>query len=116
MLSICVHRRSSAASFIPAIEDDKAGAGRLNQISQPVEESGRAYRGYGFFDPEDAALFRSLGSGEWNISGFQNQDLRRRLQDKTSGRISRLGKQFIALGLKLKELYIMAALSLAPAS
>jgi len=79
-----------------------------------------------------------LGRGEFNISGFQNKDLRRRLRDRTSGQISRLmkrlrlhglikkvghtykyyltalGKQVTALGSKLKELYIIPALSQAP--
>jgi hypothetical protein len=92
-----------------------------------------------FFDPGDEELFRALASGEFNISGFQNKDLRRRLKEKTSGQISRLfrrlrlhglikkvgrtykyyvtglGKQVVALGLKLKQLYIIPALSLAPA-
>ncbi|HEX2523478.1 MAG TPA: MarR family transcriptional regulator [Terriglobia bacterium] len=124
--------------FISAIADDKAGTDKLNKISQPVEEHDRAYRGFNFFDPDDEELFRSLGSGEFNISGFQNKDLRRRLQNRNSGQISRtmkrlrlhglikkvgrtykyyvtaFGKQVIALGLKLKELYIIPALSAEP--
>jgi hypothetical protein len=125
--------------FISAIEDDKVGTDKLNKISQPVQDNDRRYRGFNFFDPDDEELFRSLGSGEFNISGFQNKDLQRRLREKTSGQISRLlkrlrvhglvkkvghtykyyltalGKQALALGLKLKELYIIPALSLAPA-
>jgi len=125
--------------FISTIEDDKAGTDKLNKVSQPVAENDRSYRGFNFFDPHDEELFRSLGSGEFNISGFQNKDLRRRIQEKTSGQISRLvkrlrvhglikkvghtykyyvttlGKQVITLGLKLKELYIIPALSLASA-
>jgi hypothetical protein len=125
--------------FISALDDDKAGTDRLNKISQPVEENDRNYRGFNFFDPRDEELFESLGSGEFNISGFQNKDLRRRLRARTSGQISRtmkrlrvhglikkvgrtykyyvtaVGKQVIALGLKLKELYIIPALSAQPA-
>ena len=98
----------------------------------------RSYRGFNFFDPEDEELFQSLESGEFNISGFQNKDLRRRVKGKNTGQIYRLmkrlrthglikkigktykyyltalGKQVIALGLKLKNLYIIPALS-APA-
>ena len=125
--------------FISAIEDDKAGTDKLNKISQPVAENDRNYRGFNFFDPQDEELFRSLGSGEFNISGFQNKDLRRRLSDRNSGPISRtmkrlrahglikkightykyyltaLGKQVTALGLKLKQLYIIPSLSAEPA-
>ena len=121
--------------FISAIEDDKAGTGKLNKISQPVEANDRNYRGFNFFDPRDEELFESLGRGEFNISGFQNKDLRQRLRDRNSGQISRtmkrlrvhglikkvgrtykyyltaLGKQVIALGLKLKQLYIIPTLS-----
>ena len=124
--------------FISAIQDDTAGTDKLNQISQPTQVNQRSYRGFNFFDPEDEELFQSLESGEFNISGFQNQDLRRRVKGKNSGQISRLmkplrthglikkmgktykyyltalGKQVIALELKLKNLYIIPALS-APA-
>ncbi len=125
--------------FISAIEDDTAGTNKLNKISQPVEENDRNYRGFNFFDPEDEKLFESLGSGEFNISGFQNKHLRRRVNDKNTGQISRLmkrlrthglikkigktykyyltalGKQVVALGLKLKHLYIIPTLSAAAA-
>jgi len=125
--------------FISTLEDDRTGTDKLNQVSQPVQENERRYRGFNFFDPDDEKLFHSLGRGEFHISGFQNKDLRGRLSDRTSGQISRLmkrlrlhglikkvghtykyyltalGKQVIALGLKLKELYIIPALSQAPA-
>jgi len=121
--------------FISAIEDDKAGTDKLHKIAQPVAENDRNYRGFNFFDSRDEELFESLGSGEFNISGFQNKDLRRRLSDRSTGQISRtvkrlrvhglvkkvgrtykyyvtpLGKQGITLGLKLKELYIIPTLS-----
>lgn len=125
--------------FISTIEDDKASTDKLNKITQPVQENERRYRGFNFFDPEDEQLFGSLGRGEFNISGFQNKDLRRRLSNRSTGQISRtmkrlrlhglikkvgrsykyyvtaLGKQVIALGLKLKQLYIIPALSAQPA-
>jgi len=121
--------------FISTLEDDKAGTGKLNKISQPVEENDRSYRGFNFFDPDDEELFISLGSGEFNISGFQNKDLRQRIKGKNTGQVSRLmkrlrthglikkigrtykyyltvlGKQVIALGLKLKNLYVIPELS-----
>ena len=126
--------------FISVIDDDRAGTDKLNKISEPVEENQRSYRGFNFFDPDDEALFQSLGSGEFNISGFQNKDLRRRLKDRNTGQISRLmkrlrthglikkigktykyyltslGKHVVALGLKLKHLYIIPQLSAAPAN
>ena len=125
--------------FVSAIEDDKAGTDKLNKISQTVKESDRSYRGFNFFDDGDQVLFETLARGEFNISGFQSKNLRRILNQKTSGQISRLmkrlrahglvkkigktykyylttlGKQAITLGLKLKDLYIIPQLSIAPA-
>lgn len=124
--------------FVSTIEDNKAGTDKLNKISTPVAVNERSYRGFNFFDPEDEDLFLSLGSGEFNISGFQNKDLRRRLasKNKNTGQVSRLmkrlrthglikkigrtykyyltalGKQVVALGLKLKHLYIIPQLSM----
>ena len=120
--------------FLSAIEDDSTGSDKLNKISRAVEENGRSYRGFNFFDDNDQELFQSLIRGEFNISGFQSKQLRYRLQGKTSGHISRLlkrlrvhglikkigktykyyltslGKQAITLGLKLKDLYIIPQL------
>jgi hypothetical protein len=125
--------------FISTLEDDKVGTDKLNKISHPVEEKDRSYRGFNFFDPEDEDLFEALGSGEFNISGFQNKDLRRLVKGKNTGQVSRLmkrlrihgmtkkigrtykyyltglGKQVIALGLKLKNLYVIPELSAVPA-
>jgi len=70
--------------FISAIEDDRTGTDKLNRISRPVEENDRAYRGFNFFDPEDEELFEALSSGEFNISGFQNKDVRRRVEGKNT--------------------------------
>ncbi len=126
--------------FISSIEDDRAGTDKLNKISQPIEDNDRSYRGFNFFDPQDEALFELLASGQFNISGFQSKDLRRRILGTTTSQISRLmkrlrthglvkkigrtykyyitglGKQIITLGLKLKNLYVIPQLSKALAS
>jgi hypothetical protein len=124
--------------FISTIEDDKAGTDKLNRISRPVEENDRSYRGFNFFDAEDEELFQALSRGEFNISGFQNKDLRRRVKGKNTGQVSRLmkrlrthgmikkigrtykyltglGKQVISLGQKLRNLYLIPELSAASA-
>ena len=126
--------------FISTIEDERVGTDKLRKISRTAQEKHRSYRGFNFFETEDQQLFESLDSGEFNISGFQNKDLRRRFKEKSSGQISclmkrlrvhglikkigrtykyyltALGRQVIAVGLKLKQLYIIPALSLAKAS
>ena len=104
-----------------------------------MEVNDRSYRGFNFFDPADEDLFLSLGSGEFNIGGFQNKDIKKRLKNRNTGQISRLmkrlrthgmikkigktykyyltalGKQVVSLGLKLKNLYIIPQLSFAAA-
>ena len=126
--------------FIATIEDERVGTGALRKISRTAQEKHRSYRGFNFFEAADQQLFESLGSGEFNSSSFQNKDLRRRFQQKSSGQISRLvkrlrvhglikkigrtykyhlaalGRQVIAVGLKLKQLYIIPELSLAKAA
>jgi hypothetical protein len=126
--------------FLSAIEDHTAGTDKLNKISGGVEEKGRFYRGFNFFDDEDQKLFESLLRGEFNISGFQSKNLRRHLLGKTTGQMSRLlrrlrlhglirkigktykyyvtalGKQVLTLGLKLKHLYIIPQLALPQSS
>jgi hypothetical protein len=83
----------------PAVLRTLLNIDKLNKISQPVQENDRSYRGFNFFDPEDEDLFEALGSGEFNISGFQNKDLRRRVGDKNTGQVSRLMERVRTHGL-----------------
>ena len=95
----------------------------------------RSYRGFNFFDTQDELLFEVIARGEFNISGFRNQRLRALLPALNSGQVSRLlrrlrthglikkvsrcykyyptalGPQVIALGLKLKNLFIVPELA-----
>ncbi len=121
--------------FLSAIEDPRNGRDKLDKLSQPIQQEGRSYPGFNFFDPDDDSLFRGIARGEFNISGLQNKTLRRFLPDKTSGQISRLlkrlrvhglikrvgrtykyyltqfGKHVITTGLKLRELIIIPQLA-----
>jgi hypothetical protein len=121
--------------FLSAIDDPRNGLDKLNKISRTVHQEARSYRGFNFFDPQDEALFLALARGEFTISGVNNQALRARFPEYTSGQMSRilrrlrthglikkathcykyyltvLGKQVVALGLKLKELVIIPELA-----
>lgn len=121
--------------FISTIDDRSTGIKKLNKISKPIVQNGRPFKGFNFFHTDDQILFESIVGGEFNISGFQNKNLRHKLQDKTSAQISRmlkrlrvhglikgiahtykyyltkLGKQVVALGLKLKELVVIPELN-----
>ncbi len=121
--------------FISCIQDNTAGIKKLNKISEPAKENNRKYKGLNLFNNDDLIILQSLLAGEYNISGFQNKNLREKIPQKNMGQISRIlkrlrihgiikkirntykyyltkfGKQVISLGLKLKELYIIPALT-----
>jgi hypothetical protein len=122
--------------FLSAIDDPSNGIHKLNKITRTVHEEARSYRGFNFFNQDDEALF--LARGEFTISGVQNKALRARFPQYSSGQMSRilrrlrthgiikkashcykyyltaLGKQVVALGLRLKELVIIPQLASAP--
>ena len=126
--------------FLSAIDDPRNGVDKLNKITRTVHEEARSYRGFNFFDRDDEALFLGLARGEFTISGVQNRTLRALFPQFSSGQMSRiirrlrthglikkachcykyylttLGKQVVALGLKLKELVIIPELAAFPYS
>jgi hypothetical protein len=125
--------------FLSAIDDPSNGIDKLNRITKTVHEEARSYRGFNFFDPEDEAIFVTLARGEFAISGVQNKALRKHYPKLNSGQISRvlrrlrthglikkashcykyyltaLGKQTVALGLKIKNMLVIPELAQAPA-
>jgi hypothetical protein len=124
--------------FLSAIDDPSNGIDKLKKITRTVHEDSRSYRGFNFFDGEDEAIFVTLARGEFTISGVQNKALRARFPQYNSGQMSRilrrlrthglikkashcykyyltaLGKQTVALGLKLKNMLIIPELAQAP--
>lgn len=122
--------------FISAFDDPTPGIDKLDKITKTVLENHRSYKGFNFFANDDQLLLESIASGEFNISGFQNKHIRKKLSKKSSAQISRtikrlhvhglikkightykyyltkLGQQVITIGLKLKELYIIPELAL----
>ncbi|MBT9438976.1 MAG: MarR family transcriptional regulator [Desulfobacterales bacterium] len=121
--------------FISAIDDMTAGVKKLNKLSNRIVKNDRPYKGFDFFSDDDQKLFEIIFKGEFNISGFQNKNIRQFLDNKNSGQISRLlkrlhvhglikkightykyylsrfGQQVISMGLKLKELVIIPGLA-----
>jgi len=125
--------------FLSTIDDPGAGIDKLSRVSQTVQQNERSYPGFNFFDDDDQMMFEALARGEFNISGLQNKTLRPHLPDKSSAQVSRLlkrlrlhslikkvgrtykyylttlGKEVIAAGLKLKELFLVPQLAFAGA-
>lgn len=121
--------------FISAIDDPSEGRRKLGKLSRTVHQENRSYRGFNLFDAQDELLFQIIARGEFNISGFRNRRLRDWLPALSSGQVSRLlkrlrthglikkathcykyyltalGRQVIALGLRLKNLVIIPELA-----
>jgi len=120
--------------FISTIDDRTAGIKNVKRLSKSVRKNNRSFKGINFFDYDDLAILSAAMSGEFNISGFQNRDIRKRLTDKSSSQVTRilarlryhglikkiaktrkyyftkLGRQVIATGLKIRELVIIPEL------
>ena len=69
--------------FLSTIEDPRNGRNKLDKLSQPVEQEGRCYPGFNFFDEDDDTLLQAIARGEFDVSGMQNKNLRRCLSGKT---------------------------------
>ena len=120
--------------FISTLHDNRTGTEKLEKITETAEENGHTYKGFNFFSDDDLEVLRAVMSGEFNVSGFQNKNLRLKIKDKNSAQVSRLlkrlrvhgmikkigktykyyltrfGKEVICLGLKIGELYIIPQL------
>jgi len=123
--------------FVSGLDDPSRGQHALEKLSQTVRDGGRALKGFNLFDPGDEKLLCAIARGEFNISGLQNRRLRQLLPEFNTGQVSRIlkrlrthgmirkapksyryyltavGKQVIALGLKLKNLFIIPELATA---
>ena len=120
-----------------AIDDPSGGRRKLRCLTRTVRRNARGYRGFNLFDRRDERLFEVIARGEFQIRGMDNKALRAHLPGLTSGQISRLlkrlrthgiikkvsrgyryyltalGRQVIALGLRLKNLVIIPQLAIA---
>ncbi len=65
----------------------------------------RSYRGFNFFSDDDQKLFEIIFRGEFNVSGFQDKNIRQYLTDKNSGQVSRILKRLHIHGL-IKKMVI----------
>jgi hypothetical protein len=121
--------------FISTFDDISSGIKVLKKISKTLVENSRPYRGFNLFTGDDQKIFESIASGEFNISGFQNKNLRAKLAHKTTAQISmiikrlrthglvkkighsykyyltKIGRHVITAGLQLKELFLIPKLA-----
>lgn len=97
VLTQAANRRYLA--FLSTLEDPSAGLPQLDRVTRPVREGDRTYRGFNFLADDDVTLLLAITRGEFNISGFQNKDLRRHLPDCEGRQISHLLKRLRSHGL-----------------
>ena len=121
--------------FVSTFDDISSGVKLLTKISKTVVENNRPYKGFNLFTDDDQKIFETIASGEFNISGFQNKNLRAKLAYKTTAQISiiikrlrthglvkkighsykyyltKIGRNIITAGLQLKELFLIPKLA-----
>ena len=85
--------------FISAFDIKESGRKRLDKVSKSKQVNNRSYKGFNFFSENDLALLFNILRGEFNISGFRNKDLRKRLRNFNTAKISRLIKRLKIFGL-----------------
>jgi hypothetical protein len=76
--------------FLSTLDDPSTGITSLDRISQPTRKGDRSFRGFNLFTHDDRRVFELILSGQFNISGFRNKDLRHGLPGCTSARASRI--------------------------
>ena len=85
--------------FISAFDNKEAGRKRLDKISNKKSVNNRNYKGFNLFSDQDLAVLITVLRGEYNISGFRNKDIRFRLPQFNTAKISRLIKRLHVFGL-----------------
>ncbi|MDA3891903.1 MAG: hypothetical protein PF517_09605 [Salinivirgaceae bacterium] len=85
--------------FISAFDNKENGRKRLNKVSKSKQVDNRNFKGFNLFSNNDLSLLLTVLRGEYNIAGFRNKDLRLRLIEFNSSKISRLIKRLKVFGL-----------------
>lgn len=121
--------------FISSFDDHSNGNRNLTQVTSPVVEKERSYRGFNFFAECDLRVLEVISRGEYMTFGMQGKDIRQHLKDINSSAMSRIfkrlrlhgiiermpgsykyfptayGKEVIAAGLTVKNLVLIPALA-----
>ena len=75
--------------FLSSLDDPSAGRKHLENLSRPVRDDNRSYRGINFFHEDDRTLLLTIARGEFNLRGFQVRDLRRLIPHRNGPQLSR---------------------------
>ena len=85
--------------FISAFDNKESGRKRLEKVTKSKKENNRNYKGFNLFSEEDLTLLLTVLRGEFNIYGFRNKDIRMRIPEFNTGKVSRLLKRLKVFGL-----------------
>jgi hypothetical protein len=85
--------------FISAFDNKEAGRKRLDKVTRSKQENNRNYKGFNLFCQDDLSLLLTVLRGEYNISGFRNKNIRIRIPEFNTGKVSRLIKRLKVFGL-----------------
>jgi DNA-binding MarR family transcriptional regulator len=120
--------------FVSSFDDNSDGKRKLIEVTSPVKENERSYRGLNFFEKRDLLILETISRGEYMTFGMQGKDIRGRIAGLSSSAMSRvfkrlrlhgliervqgsykyfvtaLGKEIIAAGLVIKNLVLIPAL------
>jgi len=118
-------------AFVMQMEDPRASLKKLHQVTRQASENGRTYRGFNFFDERDREVLEAIAEGEFCIRGMQNKTLKKLLPGRSTQQVSRtikglrthgvlrktggcyryyltrLGREVVAAGLRLREFAII---------
>jgi hypothetical protein len=86
-------------AFMACLDNLDAAHKALAKMAAAAEVKDHSYRGFDLFLDADYQLFLTLARGEWSISGFRAQDLRRHIDGLSTGRASYLIKRLRTDGL-----------------
>lgn len=99
-----------------AVVDDPAPAyRRVEELTEPVEVSGRSHAGFNPASPADVRLFQAVLAGENLLHGFRNADIRVTLHGDTEDAADRR-RQSHAVGRMLKRLHVRGLIVKVPHS
>lgn len=121
--------------FISGFDDHSGGQKKLAEVTSPVIENERSYRGLNFFQTRDLEVLEVISRGEFMTYGMQGKDVRKYLPDISPSAMSRIfkrlrlhgiierakgtykyypstfGKEVIAAGLAVRNLVLVPALA-----
>ena len=85
--------------FISAFDNKEVGRKRLDKVTKSKKQNNRNYKGFNLFSKEDLKLLLTVLRGEYNIFGFRNKDIRMKIPEFNTGKVSRLLKRLKVFGL-----------------